>query len=123
MRDIVHIQVGQCGNQISSKVLMHMLLIKTRRCLSLNDTWSKTHYCYMRLTEKKVLNVFFFCLVYVQERLMVRKKKNSRGSGKMFTYFTLSLSRDFNQPSYLIVSNGFHRYDNLRPTLLAKSTA
>ena len=28
MRDIVHIQVGQCGNQISSKVLMHTLFLK-----------------------------------------------------------------------------------------------
>lgn len=35
MRDIVHIQVGQCGNQISSKVLMHMLFLKhaDRSCI------------------------------------------------------------------------------------------
>ena len=30
MRDIVHIQVGQCGNQISSKVFLHVFVAIVR---------------------------------------------------------------------------------------------
>lgn len=111
MREIVHIQAGQCGNQIGAKVRKEMLFSERYPAAFLCSQSSSSEREFYRDSET-VSRCVFFRLFFVSEiRLKFRKKSISsvkqrvecwaeRGEGSRFLTWPVPMPRHFFYSSF-----------------------